>query len=214
MTLPVGTISMSQVNTELGLPSTTTISLNQANVRSIAGVLSGTISMNDLRGKTAFTLGFSPNVSINLQSSSASGPTSVFVSFPWETEPDPPQPGVANRGDISLSGGQVQSGPTAWGSPFTPAIGLQYEVRVIIDYINSGGDVSGTTNFSALGVNYTGPATTPWNTIISVVALQCTSAPEETTGFIESGGQIQIRNPLSGETISTPYYTRAAGAAP
>ena len=38
MTLPVGTISMSQVNTELGLSSTATISLNQANVRALAEV--------------------------------------------------------------------------------------------------------------------------------------------------------------------------------
>ena len=54
MTLPVGAISLSQVNTELGLPSTSTISLNNTAVRSLAGVPSGTISMNNLRGKTYF----------------------------------------------------------------------------------------------------------------------------------------------------------------
>lgn len=50
---------MSQVNTELGLSSTTTISLNQSNVRTLAGVPSGAISMNNLRGKSnqfAFTI--------------------------------------------------------------------------------------------------------------------------------------------------------------
>ena len=52
MTLPTGTISMSQVNTELGLASTTTISLNQTNVRTLAGVPSGTISMSNLQGKS------------------------------------------------------------------------------------------------------------------------------------------------------------------
>lgn len=59
MTLPTGQISMSQVNTELGLASTTTISLNQTNVRTLAGVPSGQISMSNLQGKSnqfAFTI--------------------------------------------------------------------------------------------------------------------------------------------------------------
>jgi hypothetical protein len=43
---------MSQVNTELGYSSTATISLNQTAVRTLAGVPSGTISMNNLRGKS------------------------------------------------------------------------------------------------------------------------------------------------------------------
>lgn len=63
MVLPTGTISMANVNVELGLSSTTTISLNQTNVRTLAGVASGTISMNDLRGKSAVTI-FLSNLSI------------------------------------------------------------------------------------------------------------------------------------------------------
>ena len=51
MALPTGTISMSQVNVELGYAATTTISLNQADVRALAGVPSGTISMSNLQGK-------------------------------------------------------------------------------------------------------------------------------------------------------------------
>jgi len=58
MTLPTGTISMSQVNVELGLSATTTISLNQSNVRALAGVPSGTISMSNLQGKSS-------NITIN-----------------------------------------------------------------------------------------------------------------------------------------------------
>lgn len=53
MTLPVGTISMSQVNTELGYASTATISLGDAAVRSLAGVPTGAIGMNDLQGKSS-----------------------------------------------------------------------------------------------------------------------------------------------------------------
>jgi len=60
MTLPVsGPISLSAVNTELGLSATATISLNQASVRGLAGVPSGAISLNNLYGKSnvfAFTI--------------------------------------------------------------------------------------------------------------------------------------------------------------
>lgn len=66
MTTPTGTISLNDVNVELGLSGTTTISMNQANVRTLAGVGgSGTIiSMNDLRGKSnrvAISYTFSSN---------------------------------------------------------------------------------------------------------------------------------------------------------
>lgn len=53
MTLPVGQISLSQVNTELSIPATTTITMNQANVRALAGVPTGAISMSNLQGKSA-----------------------------------------------------------------------------------------------------------------------------------------------------------------
>jgi hypothetical protein len=50
---------MSQVNTELGRSATATISLNESAVRSLAGVSSGAISMNNLRGKSGVT--FTPD---------------------------------------------------------------------------------------------------------------------------------------------------------
>lgn len=53
MALPSsGTISLSQVNTELQLSSTATISMNDTNVRTLAGVSSGSISMTNLHGKS------------------------------------------------------------------------------------------------------------------------------------------------------------------
>lgn len=59
MTLPVGQISLSQVNTELGIsPASTLITMNDAAVRTLAGVGgSGTvISMSNLQGKSNTTV--------------------------------------------------------------------------------------------------------------------------------------------------------------
>jgi len=54
MTLPVsGTITLAQVNTELGLASTTNISMNQPSVRSLFAVPSGAIAMTNGYGKSS-----------------------------------------------------------------------------------------------------------------------------------------------------------------
>lgn len=56
MTLPsTGSVSISQVATELGI-SQTGLSLNDARVRALAGVLSGPISFSNLRGKTKLSV--------------------------------------------------------------------------------------------------------------------------------------------------------------
>lgn len=57
MALPSGTISMSQVNTELGRGATAALSMNDSALRTLAQVGgSGTaVSMNNLRGKSAYT---------------------------------------------------------------------------------------------------------------------------------------------------------------
>jgi len=65
MALPSsGSISLSQVNTELGLSATAQISMNSSNVRTLFGKASGAISMADGRGKSnAFQ--FNPTISAN-----------------------------------------------------------------------------------------------------------------------------------------------------
>lgn len=53
MTLPAsGTISMSQINVELGRAATAALSLNDAAARALAGVPSGPIKMSDFYGKS------------------------------------------------------------------------------------------------------------------------------------------------------------------
>lgn len=62
---------MSDVNTELGRSSTASISLGETAVRTLAGIASGAISMNDLRGKS--------NAATYTPSGGTSGsPTAVF----------------------------------------------------------------------------------------------------------------------------------------
>lgn len=54
MTLPsTGSLSISQVNTELGRSSGATTSLGETTVRSLAAVASGAIGMSNLQGKSA-----------------------------------------------------------------------------------------------------------------------------------------------------------------
>ena len=48
-----GPISFANINTELGVASTTTRSLNDTTSRTLAGVASGTISMSNFYGKSA-----------------------------------------------------------------------------------------------------------------------------------------------------------------
>lgn len=91
MTTPTGTISLNDVNVELGLSGTTNISMNQANVRTLAGVGgSGTIiSMNDLRGKSnrvSISYTFSSNTanaSLNLSAISGyvSGKSDITITI-------------------------------------------------------------------------------------------------------------------------------------
>ena len=58
MTTPTGTIGLSDVNVELAKASTATITLNDAAVRSLAGIASGAIDMNSLRGKSSLRINY------------------------------------------------------------------------------------------------------------------------------------------------------------
>ena len=91
MTTPSGQISLNDVNVELGIAGTTTIQMNQANVRTLAGVGgSGTvISMQNLQNKTnrvAISSTFSSNTanaSLNLSAISGyvSGKSDITVTI-------------------------------------------------------------------------------------------------------------------------------------
>jgi len=120
MTLPASgnSISLSQVNTELGRGATATIDMNDSAVRSLFGKpgSGNTISMSDGWGKSAITI-------------SLAGLTGVFgTAYPGNT---------AFAELIFNSNGTIQAGTSNdgtqsagnWASPTTTGIGSSYWVR-------------------------------------------------------------------------------------
>ena len=74
MTLPLGQISFSELNVELGRSATTSINLNDSQLRQLSGDLSGAIQMANLRGK-AWAFSFNASVGggqINVRNSAVS----------------------------------------------------------------------------------------------------------------------------------------------
>ena len=110
MALPTTTISMSQVNTELGRSATASINLNESAVRTLAGVASGAISMDNLRGKSnAPAATFSPD-------GGTSAGTAVFL-YDYTSEPSPSSVGVTLSCSVSATWTVTRSG--TFGNPVT-----------------------------------------------------------------------------------------------
>lgn len=113
-----GTSSPVSVAQELGLGLTTTISMNQSNVRALAGVSStsgSTWSMNSLYGKS--------NITVSL-----AGLAGVYG--------DTPSPGTAFADLIFYSDGTIDASTNAgtvsagsWATPTTAGIGSSYWIR-------------------------------------------------------------------------------------
>ncbi len=143
MTLPASgnTISMSQVNTELGRSATATLGLGDSAVRALFGVASsGQISMSDGWGKSAITI-------------SLAGLAGVYgTAYPGDT---------AYAEYIIVSDGSIDSSTsdfgigdyTSWASPPTTGIGSSYWVRFTQTSSYGTGGFGGATQYgSAKGV--------------------------------------------------------------
>lgn len=166
MALPSsGSISLSQVNVELGLSATATIDMNASNVRTLFGKASGAISMSDGYGKSNV---FKATISTNQQQMNLrtwavaagwnqSAPAEITVAsgvYIWSDSNataamtiDGTWPGgvtVINNGFIMGRGGNgagTQSAQTAGG----PAISLGVATFITNNsYIGGGGGGGGT----------------------------------------------------------------------
>jgi hypothetical protein len=208
MPTPTGTIALSDVNTELGLPSTTNISLGQADVRTLAQRPRGFVEMSALRGRTKFNPGYSPGSSFNLQSFRLVDDAGAEIAYQSDGQ-DP------SDGRLFRSGTSTNSGPNVWGSPLVSSIGVSFEIRVLITAVNiaPGSDPSSVNTFTVFGTQYTGPATTPWVDLDRRRTILAASKGNfgGTYGSVESYGAIEIRPIAGGQSIFANYYMIAAG---
>lgn len=170
MTLPSSpnSINLGQVNTELSRSVTATINLNEAQVRTLAGVgVSGTIiSMNDLRGKSFYngtlvfnntSLVYVPNgspASMTLQSNGA-------IIYDWS--------------------GQNPEGPTAYLSPLAAGAGALYEARLVGWYMEGYEEAPVGSVFGVTKTAQFTNETTPWvnlsqNRVISLNYVSTSNA--------------------------------------
>jgi len=171
MTLPAsGPLSMSQVNSELALVSTTQLSFSQTVLRTLAGVLSGDISMSSLRGKSnrksiSLTVNASTNEYNVYSSASATGNyvagtsdivltigVGVYISSSSEAAPALTVSGfstgdtvtINNYGQIYGHGGRGGSGGTLYVS--VSSVGFQGGTAISLNFattINNQGAIAG-----------------------------------------------------------------------
>ena len=175
MTLPAGTISLSQVNTELGRSATATIDMNDAAVRTLAGVGGSgtTISMSNLQGKSAVT--------ISLAQLQGTGFYEYTAGFGYVTLTFNSNGTWSANGSIS---GNLGSGN--WASPTTTSIGNSYWIRW-------------TRTSASLG----GGSSTPssgWNSLSGTNTIQVTHNGSS-GGVVESTYTLEISTNSGGTNI-------------
>jgi hypothetical protein len=135
MTLPVSpnSISLSQVNTELGLTSTATVSLNDAVVRALFSKSSGIISMSDGWGKSSIVKLGTPVFT------SATGGINQ-VSFAWSSISN------ATSYDVTLNGVTTNQPGTSFSGTNVPAGTASFSVVAKASgYTNSEAAVTSVT---------------------------------------------------------------------
>jgi hypothetical protein len=174
-----GTSSPVSVNFELGKasPYQQTVSMNDSNVRSLAGVssTSGTSwSMNSLYGKSAFTVSLS----------SMSGQT--FLGSPFnDFEANTSTMDFNTNGTWQFNGTAAGITNGNWGTPTTTGIGSNYWVKW-------------TRTFYSGGAGNTASATSGWQQLstLRTISVYCNGPVTSSADYT-----VQISSDSSGTTI-------------
>jgi hypothetical protein len=182
------TISLSQVNTELGRSATATIDMNDSGVRSLFQKTGSgtTISMSDGWGKANFTVayssGFGNGYFIDDVFYSAGAPAGAGIR--WNTN------GTMDQYGYSFG---YQSLGQTWGNPTTSGIGSNYWIRFT------------RTATGGFGAAAASTASTGW--------LQLTSPGREITIYQDSANQItaEYTVEISSSSSGSPVLTTRTG---
>jgi hypothetical protein len=167
-----GAITLAEVNVELGLTSTTSVSLNQTDVRTLATIASGSISMSNLYGRCKLTEGayvdgtdsrsakygyardaetLFPAVG-SVGNANINGTSSQFIAFEYRTVP------VGKTGSITLFSFIVTGDQTGSGWPSINYNGITYALTS--PFYDSGANttgwlLSGSNPFTSAGTSRT-----------------------------------------------------------
>jgi len=184
MTLPASgnSISLSQVNTELGRSATATLGLGDSAVRALFGVASsGAISMSSGFGKSAFTVayssGFGNGYLVDEVFFYAGSPAGAGIR--WNTN--------GTMDYYHYSTGFASLGET-WGNPTTSGIGSNYWIRFTRTAANGFGAAAAST------------ASTGWVQLTSAAVISIYQGSAEQ---ISAEYTVEISSSSSGSPVLT-----------
>jgi hypothetical protein len=175
MPVPTGTVSMSNVNSELRRSTTGTISLGESQVRALADRPSGSVSLFDCRGKSI--------VKSNIGTSTFSLSSGTASSGNWWGGNGIHQ--RINNGTFTQMGGW-----TILGFISGTSLGNAYQVRVAQTSTFGGG---GSLSFSGLTNN----------TFATIATSKSVTVSHTGTGFISRTFTITMREVATSTVVST-----------
>lgn len=187
-----GPISMSNINVELGRSATASINLNEAAVRALAGVSSGTIRLSDFYGKSSFTIGFDNTIN---RFSGGSSPFNAYTSVFFNA-----------NGTVSGSGGSGTV-PTRWGTPTTTGIGSQYEILAQFTYVQVDGFNNDYIKFAGQFISSGYVGNTAWYPLSTTRVLEASGdTGDGDAGTAQAGGRIYVRQISNPSNIANTTF--------